>query len=394
MLDTIGHFAERDVLDELGIGGIRDALAEIMFPGTSTIQTRARYFLFIPWIYQELERKRAPSAHITQRARAAEMQLTEQLKKAHDHRGAFGAEAGQTLRRLASNVYWGGLRRWGILLFPGSQDAYHRSLDRYYEITREDRSSVRTDDREPVEGYVVANWHPNLPPPPPGFPGGATFALTHDEARYLQQRLMTTAPDTFLTCLTLAAPRANDVSFPWQHPLVPRLPPSLQRLIRHARNFSEVMYGAALIYNLMLSEQVSESRIEDYQKRWTHWVEGLVERADTVEEWDPKSLWQCLAEHGEQIRQSTKQFVETWWALVRPTVLSHHGVDQLREQIEVRRLIAGRERQTKGSQARLDNPRAAERWTGASGVGQLSYRWPVVQTLVRDIVDGLERVDA
>ena len=33
------------VLDELGIGVIRDAFADRMFPGISTIQTRAKYFI-------------------------------------------------------------------------------------------------------------------------------------------------------------------------------------------------------------------------------------------------------------------------------------------------------------------------------------------------------------
>jgi hypothetical protein len=38
------------MVDELGIGIIRDALANLMFPGISTIQTRAKYFFIIPYI--------------------------------------------------------------------------------------------------------------------------------------------------------------------------------------------------------------------------------------------------------------------------------------------------------------------------------------------------------
>jgi hypothetical protein len=44
-------FRERDTRDELGIGVIRDLIADELFPGTSTIQTRLRYMLFVPWIY-------------------------------------------------------------------------------------------------------------------------------------------------------------------------------------------------------------------------------------------------------------------------------------------------------------------------------------------------------
>lgn len=45
MLDVTSQFGERTTRDELGIGTVRDAFADALFPGTSTIQTRAHYFL-------------------------------------------------------------------------------------------------------------------------------------------------------------------------------------------------------------------------------------------------------------------------------------------------------------------------------------------------------------
>jgi hypothetical protein len=36
------------MVDELGIGSIRDAVADNLFPGISTIQTRAKYFFIVP----------------------------------------------------------------------------------------------------------------------------------------------------------------------------------------------------------------------------------------------------------------------------------------------------------------------------------------------------------
>ena len=52
VLELVSALNEPGTLDELGIGSIRDTIADRLFPGTSTIQTRARYFLFIPWILQ------------------------------------------------------------------------------------------------------------------------------------------------------------------------------------------------------------------------------------------------------------------------------------------------------------------------------------------------------
>ena len=54
MLDVVKLFQEKDTRDELGIGTIRDSFSDYFFPGTSTIQTRARYMLFVPWIYKGL----------------------------------------------------------------------------------------------------------------------------------------------------------------------------------------------------------------------------------------------------------------------------------------------------------------------------------------------------
>ena len=75
MLDVIHLFRERDTRDELGIGTIRDSFSDYFFPGTSTIQTKARYMLFIPWIYIDLEKKKVPSSTIAEKARAKEIRL-------------------------------------------------------------------------------------------------------------------------------------------------------------------------------------------------------------------------------------------------------------------------------------------------------------------------------
>ncbi len=44
------------VIDELGIGIIRDSFSDSLFPGISTIQTRAKYFLTVPRIFREYEK--------------------------------------------------------------------------------------------------------------------------------------------------------------------------------------------------------------------------------------------------------------------------------------------------------------------------------------------------
>ena len=57
VLSILDLLSEKGTLDELGISPIRDGFANIFFPGTSTIQTRAKYFFIIPYEMKELETK-------------------------------------------------------------------------------------------------------------------------------------------------------------------------------------------------------------------------------------------------------------------------------------------------------------------------------------------------
>ena len=56
VLNVIHLLDEPAAIDELGIGAIRDAFADYFFPGTSTVQTRAKYFLIVPYVLMEAGR--------------------------------------------------------------------------------------------------------------------------------------------------------------------------------------------------------------------------------------------------------------------------------------------------------------------------------------------------
>jgi hypothetical protein len=45
MRELLKMFSEQESRDELGIGQVRDAFSELLFPGTSVLHTRARYLL-------------------------------------------------------------------------------------------------------------------------------------------------------------------------------------------------------------------------------------------------------------------------------------------------------------------------------------------------------------
>ena len=82
ILSVLSLLYAAEAVDELGIGVIRDGFADVLFPGTSTVQTRAKYFLIVPFILMELERERnlTPRALLDRLAKE-EIALISQLKE-------------------------------------------------------------------------------------------------------------------------------------------------------------------------------------------------------------------------------------------------------------------------------------------------------------------------
>ena len=56
VLTVLDMLTEKGTLDELGIAPIRDGFSNLFFPGTSTIQTRAKYFFVVPYACKDLEK--------------------------------------------------------------------------------------------------------------------------------------------------------------------------------------------------------------------------------------------------------------------------------------------------------------------------------------------------
>lgn len=59
VLSVLKLLSEPGAVDELGIGIIRDGFANILFPGTSAIQTRVKYFFIVPYLMLTLEKQKA-----------------------------------------------------------------------------------------------------------------------------------------------------------------------------------------------------------------------------------------------------------------------------------------------------------------------------------------------
>lgn len=379
-LDAIDQFKDATTRDELGLGTIRDTFADRFFPGTSVLQTRARYFLFIPWLYRVFEAKGiTPDA--TSKMRREEVALIDVLAASDDWQGTIGRVARATLKRLPSNIYWLGLERWGIRLSHSSQDDYHALL------ARSGGAQVdRDDDGQPLATDATQTWHGSLPPMPEGFPKAAEFALTRREGRYLCEQLRQHIGDTLLGFLADRGRPAN-CDYAWEHPQFAEFTNEMQGELAHAQCLAETTQSAMLLYNLMLvEEQVRperDQRIAEVRTYIKAWREELKPRTARLASWDRQSFWTMIGTWSN-VRTLTKSFVDAWVDLAPwSTAFEDNEV--------ARKLVRAREQQLKGARARLGSPAVVELWGGASALGRMDYRWNASKRLLADIYKSLGR---
>jgi hypothetical protein len=161
----------------------------------------------------------------------------------------------------------------------------------------------------------------------------------------------------------------------------------IQNQLQHARNFSEIMYGAILLYNLSLAELTKSASRQEYCSELERWSAKIGQRIGDFAAWDRTAFWNIVAAEGARISLPTRTFVERWWDLV--LVMKRHS-SAIFDHKAARDLIDARERQLKGPLARVDNARARDLWGGASGTDRLAYRWPNARRIAQDILLGAE----
>ncbi len=379
-LRILALFQERDSREELGLGAIRDSFADRLFPGTSTIQTRLRYMVFVPWVYRELEKKRVLPPVFAIKARQMETTLIGPLLESSDHAGVFGKVAGKAVKRLPSSVYWNGLGVWGIRRIECSQDEYQSHVDKLYK-----RIEISASGGEGKNGFSEASiWHPRLPEPPSNFPydiQNLSFTLEYEEASFLLDRLLESHKESLLTHLAQKC-EPVDCEFPWEHPDRDNFSAVQKDLLDYAEFFSVIMHGAAFLYNLMLAELSDRGELKDKHRgnldKWKVDLQNCQHIGLPL-----GGLWELTSGQGHTITSQAMNFVSAWCR----RVLKTQG--DVADDPESRMLVENRERRLKNVRSRFVNERALDQWRGNSGVRQMEYRWGNVKTLLSDLHAGL-----
>lgn len=207
------HLLNEGAMDELGIGVVRDAFADYFFPGTSTIQTRAKYFFIVPYALRTACAK-YPNGSVEQIKK--EMELIEKksaqcmkdnTETSKETTGIIGASdlPRKWVIRQPSTIYWNGIRTFGIMkvdklsmveaikieqaeLKIGEQRGLENNNRPHNESTYTEGAE---NDKFGVTGNITLwdplldyrkNWMDNL-----------NIELTIKEAQYLRERISNSA---------------------------------------------------------------------------------------------------------------------------------------------------------------------------------------------------------
>jgi hypothetical protein len=187
---------EKGVLDEMGVGALHAGYADAFFPGTSVLQTRARYLLFVPWTYLWVARHRRSSPENAGTLKAsAEAWLIGRLRETERGNGIIGGEVYPRPPVQPPDVaYWTALRTFRLYDGSASRAQLLARWDRRRILRRDDiRRGDEDLDEPPLGCFDVPNvpkwWMKDHE---------VRFSLEREEAEFLRDRLVSSQPGCLL----------------------------------------------------------------------------------------------------------------------------------------------------------------------------------------------------
>lgn len=369
ILDLLG---ERGVLDELGIAQIRDAYSDLFFPGTTTIQTRAKYFLIVPYAFRDLEFNNKYTYSKLRRAfdDCEEMCAHIFLENNPDESGVVGKniiQRGSWVKRTPASIYWAGLRKYGIFKGKMSIDQYIK----YITIQKQEKSNnvnmgnindETHDDRNAGDTQKIHYF--NIPTYNRDWMNDLKMELTYDEGQFLKNQIIESCPDSLLGhVLKNDIKKFVDIStFDDLKIIINRFPEDIQGNFFMAKSFSDFIFAQRVVYNMIVSDNKN--------KRANELFSSL--DFNSASQIDIDNIMNSLKIFNPYLRKFLKDSREA---------MKSDDLDKLRD------IICAREVFLKGvNRSKTAHPGeyGTDRWFAGE---YLDYRFTIAKTIVNDIYE-------
>lgn len=275
VLNVINLLDEPGAVDELGLGIIRDAFSDYFFPGTSTVQTRAKYFLVVPYILKEAGSGmygENPN-EIIRRIDEEERHCRDLFLK-HSVDGVIGRRnpSGWVLR-TPMNIYWNGIKKLDIFRSNLSVYEYIRyesalrnskKLKNYgHRVKETEDSDIDDNDAGDFSSFQFWNlgvtyssdWRNDL-----------TIDLRPDEASFLKERIITSQRNSLFAHLLInEVPLDRYESFgALTAEIISSVDEDLRFLIMLANDFNNLVSIVTTRYNLIVSQDRNSKALEQW----------------------------------------------------------------------------------------------------------------------------------
>lgn len=374
IIQTLKLLEKPAALDELGIGVIRDAYADILFPGISTLQTRAKYFVLIPYIFAWAEKEKFKhGADVLPWVHRQEVSLAPVLMQNSKDKGGILGARGRPVKVKPSAIYWNGMRTFEIIRDERLSISNVCNII-YGKSTRRNLLNIKTEaSRKDYEGFddeTAANE--NLPlfsaiAPDYNVIETGAIELTPNEAEFLHQKI-TTAKKSRESLLAFML-REKRLFPSFEEIDETMLPAELRGYVRLAKDFADFVYGAHLRYNVIFSKASGEED-SDMATRYLEWKETF----------DFKSLSLAAVLANVKCNAQTTAFLKRFYEAA-----------QKRKPDAPDNLIIQREKDIKHDRAKLGKPQEY-RYNPQRPVhtNKLNYRYDTASTIIGDIINTME----
>lgn len=378
-LDVINLLSEKGAVDELGIGIVRDGFANYFFPGTSTIQTRAKYFLIVPYVLKEAVDGRY-GKDVNRILRSIDADEKDcgirLLADSPDAEGIIGMRVLPKgwVARKPSDIYWNGIRTYGIFrnnsisipeyvrmsLHIAEQKKIKRLGNRNDDAGENDKDDIDAGDLMNFQFWDIpvytSNWRENL-----------SVELTKEEAVFLDDKIQKATKGTLLEYVLRNRIHLDEyISFAvMAEDMKDKVDGELAHMLKLACDFNQLIYMARVRYNVLLSENENEVAVEEWKR--------LQVDCDKRASVDLKAVFEKL----NLYNPGTFLFL----GKLQEAFIS-------KDISEVDDLIRRRERNLKGpGRAKLNRTKEFDHsiWVGG---GELDYRFSNARRIINDIYHG------
>jgi len=376
VLSVLDLLMEQGALDELGIAPVRDGFSNLFFPGTSTIQTRAKYFLIVPYALKDLEYSKETNPYrCAKEFDKAERECGEKLMTTgEDTEGVIGNRSlkqGNWVKRTPADIYWAGLRNYEIVRNNMTLNEYIKALC----ITKSEKAELlklgnRNDQSEDKDsddkdaGNLFKLQLLNIPTYSRDWKEELSIRLTAEEGQFLKTQIIHSKPDSLLAFIL-----KNNMTeilrlrtFQDLRSIRESFPAGIQVDYILAASFSEFFYVLQVLYNIIVSDGHNVKANEE----WEHIHAQLSERSKV----DLESIYEKLNIYRNP---GLCKFLRRC-----QSSMNDGDVEGLKRE------IIKREFDIKTSRAKTRHPGEYD-VTSWFGGGQLGYRFGDAKTIIRDI---------